>query len=56
MPFDPDKIDPEFADLFYHGRPTADGTPVGLSDSEWDAQRALLTLFGDYPFTPPVKE
>lgn len=51
MPFDPEKVDPQHADLFYHGGPPdEDGTPRPLSDEQWDAQKARMTENGDWPF------
>lgn len=55
MTFDPEKVDPVYADLFYHGGPPdADGRPRGLSDEQWDAQRERMRAEGTWPF--PTKE
>lgn len=48
--FDPTKVDPDHADLFYHGYEGTDGEPVGLSDEEWDQQRATLEKYDAYPW------
>jgi hypothetical protein len=50
MPFDPEKVPVEHADLFYHGRPGADGGPVGLTDSQYDGLKAELRERGEWPF------
>lgn len=50
MAFDPEKVDPRFADLFYHGKPGPDGKPEGLTDKQWDAQKAEKQANGSWPF------
>jgi hypothetical protein len=55
-PFDPDLVPLEHADLFYHGMPDEDGNPVGLSDEEYDAEKARKIADGTWPFAPQPEE
>lgn len=50
MAHDPEKVPLEHADLFYHGMPGPSGVPVGLSDAEYDAQKARMIEEGTWPF------
>lgn len=52
MPFDPEKVPEEHADLFYHGKPDEDGNPVGLTDQQYDAQKQFYREHPDlrWPF------
>lgn len=54
MPFDPEKVPAEHADLFYDGKPDEDGNPVGLSDEGYDAQKQYYREHPDlhWPFDP----
>lgn len=52
MAHDPEKVDPEHVELFYHGVPGPTGLPVPLSDDEWDEQRAVLEAHDAYPWSP----
>lgn len=49
MPFDASKVPMRHADLFYHGKPDDDGNPVGLTDEQWDAQKADMRAEGTWP-------
>ena len=49
-PHDPSLVPPEHADLFYHGKPDEDGNPVGLTDEEYDAEKAEMQAEGTWPF------
>ena len=48
-PHDPSLVPPEHADLFYHGKPDEDGNPVGLTDEEYDAEKAEMQAEGTWP-------
>lgn len=51
MAFDESKVPVEHADLFFHGGPPDEfGRPRGLSDEQWDAQKARMLAEGTYPF------
>lgn len=50
MAFDPELVPLEHADLFYHGKPGPDGSPQGLTDEQWDAQKAEMQENGSWPF------
>ena len=52
-PFDPELVPTEHADLFYSGKPAPDGSPVGLSDEQYDAMKARYRERGEWPFDPP---
>lgn len=58
-PFDPDLVPTAHADLFYHGKPDEDGNPVGLTDEQYDAQKARMQNEGEWPFdvsSPPEED
>ena len=47
--FESEKVPVDFADLFYHQ--TLDGTPpTGLSNEEYDRQKADMQAAGTWPF------
>lgn len=56
MAFDPEKVPAEHADLFYSGRPADDGSPVGLTDEQYDAMKARYRERGEWPFDPPPEQ
>ena len=44
MSFDATKVPEEYADLFHHG-----DNGRGLTDEEWDAQKARMREAGNFP-------
>ena len=53
MAHDPEKVPVEHADLFYHGKPDADGNPVGLTDDEYNGEKARRIAEGTWPDLQP---
>ena len=56
MPFDATKVPPAYADLFYHGIPSPTGVPLGLTDAEYDAQKARMIEAGEWPLHPKKED
>ncbi|HEY9438275.1 MAG TPA: hypothetical protein VIS29_06430 [Streptomyces sp.] len=53
MPHDPEKVPLDHADLFYHGIPGPTGVPVGLTDAEYDREKARRSAEGTWPLAFP---